>query len=101
MYVSGKFEFKFSLVKSHLQKSPKNYTKSFGIKIINKNDQLIQLNSSIDSVASLLKKKLNEMKGIKHIETLKLTFKKTTVDTDKSNRWEKPGIGQFLRGSLP
>ena len=24
------------------------------------------------------------MKGIKHIETLKLTFKKTTVDADKS-----------------
>ena len=24
------------------------------------------------------------MKGIKHIETLKLTFKKTTVDTDKN-----------------
>ena len=42
-----------------------------------------QLNSTIDSVASLLKKQLNEMKGIKYIETLKLTSKKTTVDADK------------------
>ena len=42
----------------------------------------MQLNSTIDGVASLLKKQLNEMKGIKYIETLKLTFKKTTVHTD-------------------
>ena len=45
----------------------------------------MQLSSTIDSVASLLKKQLNEMKGIKHIETLKLTFKKTTVDADKND----------------
>ena len=43
-----------------------------------------QLNSTIDSVAFLLKKQLNEMEGIKHIETLKLIFKKTTVDADKN-----------------
>ena len=67
-----------------LIKAIKNYTKSFGIKIINKNEPIIQLNSTIDSVASLLKKQLNEMKGIKHIETLKLTFKKTTIDADKN-----------------
>ena len=65
-------------------KALKNYTKSFGIKIINKNEPPIQLNSIIDSVASLLKKHFNEMKGIKDIETLKLTFKKTTVDADKN-----------------
>ena len=53
-------------------------------KIINKNEPLIQLNRTIDSVASLLKKQINEMKGIRHIETLKLTFKKTTVDADKN-----------------
>ena len=67
-----------------LRKSLKNYTKSFGIKIINKNEPLIQLNNTIDSVASLLKKQLNEMKGIKHIETLKLTSKKTTAGADKN-----------------
>ena len=67
-----------------LRKPLKTYTKLFGIKIINKNDPLIQLNSTIDRVASLLQNQLNEMKGIKHIETLKLTFKKTTVDADKN-----------------
>ena len=34
--------------------------------------------------ASLLKEQLNEMKGIKLIETLKLTFKKTTINADKN-----------------
>ena len=43
----------------------------------------LPLNSTIDSIAFLLKKQLNEVKGIKHIETLKLTFKKTTVDADQ------------------
>ena len=67
-----------------LRKALKNYTKSFGIKIIIKNDSLLQLNSTIDSVASLLKKQLKEMKGIENIETLKITYKKTTVDADKN-----------------
>ena len=39
-----------------LRKAHKNYTTSFGIKIINKSEPLIQLNSTIDIVASLLKK---------------------------------------------
>ena len=57
-------------------------------KIINKNEPIIQLNSTIDIVTSLLKKQLNEMKGIKYIETLKLTFKKTTIDADKNEpKW--------------
>ena len=59
-------------------------TRSFGIEINNKSDPLIQLNTTIDSVASLLKKQLNEMKGIKHSETSKLTFKKTTIDANKN-----------------
>ena len=71
------------MIKYH-EKALKNYTKSFGIKIIDKNERIIQLNSTIDSVASLLKKQLNEIKGIKYIETLKLTFKKTTIDTNKN-----------------
>ena len=84
--VSQKIEKKINYQKSWfpLRKLKlKNYTKSFGIKIINKNEPIIQLNSTIDSVTSLLKKRLNEMKGIKYIETLKLKFKKTTVDADK------------------
>ena len=67
-----------------MRKAFKNYTKSFGIKIIDKNEPIIQLNNNIDSVASLLKGQLNEMKRIKYIEALKLTFKKTTVDADKN-----------------
>ena len=54
------------------------------IKIINNNDSLIQLNSTINSVVSLLKKQLNKFQRIKNIKTLKLTFKKTTIDTDKN-----------------
>ena len=67
-----------------LRKALKNYTKLFEIKIIDKRDPLIQPNRTTDSAASLLKKELNEMKGIKHIDTLKLTFKKTSVDADKN-----------------
>ena len=44
----------------------------------------MQLNNIINSVASLLKGQLNKMKRIKYIETLKLTFKKTTIDADKN-----------------
>ena len=84
--VSQKIEKKINDQKLRfpLRKTLKIYTKSFGIKIINKNEPIIQLNSTIDSVASLLKKQLNEMKGIKYIDTLKLTFKKTTIDADKN-----------------
>ena len=41
----------------------------------------MQLNSTTDSVATLLKAQLNEMKGL---ETLKLIFKKTTVSANKN-----------------
>ena len=84
--VSHKIEEKINDQKSWfpLRKALKNYTKLFGIKLINKNEPIIQLNSTIDSVASLLKKQLNEMKGIKYTETLKITFNKTTTDADKN-----------------
>ena len=42
------------------------------------------IQNHFDSVTSLLKKQLNEMKGIKNIETLKLTLKKTTINADKN-----------------
>ena len=81
--VSQKKEKKINDKKSWfpLSKTLKNYTKSCGIKIVNKNEPIIQLNSTIYNVASLLKEKLNEMKGIKHIETLKLTLNKIIIDT--------------------
>ena len=55
--VSQKIEKKINDEKSWFssRKALKNYTKSFGIKIIDKNEPIIQLNNTIDSVASLLK----------------------------------------------
>ena len=53
--VSQKIEKKINDEKSWfpLRKALKNYTKAFGIKIIDKNEPIIQLNNTIDSVASL------------------------------------------------
>ena len=68
-----------------LRKALKNYTKSFGIKIVDKNDPITQLNKTIKGVEFLLKDQLHVMKGIKYIETLKLTLKKITIDADKKD----------------
>ena len=68
-----------------LRRALKNYTKSFGNKIVDKNDPIIQLNKTIKGVEFLLKDQLNVMKGIKYIETLKLTLKKTTIDAVKKD----------------
>ena len=59
--------------------------KSFGIIIFDKNDPTIQLNKTIRGVEFLFKDQLHVMKGIKYIETLKLTLKKTTIDADKKD----------------
>ena len=45
---------------------------------------MVQLNGTMNSVASILKKRLNEMKGIKYVETLKETFKERIVDNNES-----------------
>ena len=68
-----------------LRKALKNYTKSFRIKIVDKNNPIIQLSKTIKGVEFLLKDQLHVMKGIKYIETLKLTLKKTTIDADKKD----------------
>ena len=62
----------------------KSSEKLYKINII-QNEPMTQLNSTIDSAASLLKGQLNEMKGIKYTGTLKLTFKKTTIDANKKD----------------
>ena len=67
-----------------IMKSVKNYTKSFKIAIIGKSDPFTQLNSTMYIVEHILNKQLDEMKGIKHIETLKVTFKKTIVSNNES-----------------
>ena len=79
--VSQKIEKK--IISFPSRKALKNYTKSFGIKIFDENDPIIQLNKTNKGVAFLLKEQLNIMKGIKYMETLKLALKKTTIDADK------------------
>ena len=81
--VSQKIEKK--IIWFPLRNALKSYTKSFGIKIVDKNDPITQLNKTIEGVEFLLKDQLYVMKGIKYIETLKLTLKKTTIDADKKD----------------
>ena len=82
-HVSQKIEKK--IIWFPLRKALKTYTKSFVIQIVDKNDPIIQLNKTIKGVEFLLKDQLHVMKGIKHIETLKLTLKKTNIDADKKD----------------
>ena len=51
---------------------------------INKNYPLIQLNSTMYIVEHNLNKQLDAIKGIKHIETLKVTFNKTIFSNNES-----------------
>ena len=81
--VSQKIEKK--IIWFPLRKALKNYTKSFRIKIVDKNDPIIQLNKTIKGVEFLLKDQLHVMNRIKYIETLKLTLKKTTIDADEKD----------------
>ena len=57
-------------------KALKGYTKSFEIKIKNKKDPLIQLQNTRKAIEQHIKKLLIEMKGLKFIETLRITSKK-------------------------
>ena len=68
-------------IKKSIKKMIQNHLKS---QSSIKNDQLIQLNSTMYIVEHILNKQLDEMKGIKHIETLKVTFKKTIVSNNES-----------------
>ena len=68
-------------IKKSIKKIIQNHLKS---QSSIKNDPLIQLNSTMYIVEHILNKQLDEMKGIKHIETLKVTFKKTIVSNNES-----------------
>ena len=59
-----------------LQQALKGYTKSFEISIINNKDPLTQLQNTRKAVEYHIMKILTSMKGLKFIETLKVTFKK-------------------------
>ena len=57
-------------------KALKGYTKSYEISIKNDKDPLVQLQNTRKGVESHIKDILTSMKGIKYIETLKVTFEK-------------------------
>ena len=58
------------------EKALKGYTKSFEINIKNKKDPLIQLQNTKKAVDYFVNERLNEMKGLKYVETLKVVFDK-------------------------
>ena len=60
------------------KKAMKGYTKSYEISIKNIKDPLLQLQKTRDATAHHIKNTLTSMKGIKFIETIKVTFTKTT-----------------------
>ena len=64
-------------------KALKSFTKSFEISIKHNKDPLIQLTNIRKAIESLLKKQLDEMNGMKAVETLKVTFEKQ-LDEDKT-----------------
>ena len=61
-------------------KALKGYTKSFEINIKNNKDPLIQLQNTRLGLKYYIIKTLTSMKGLKFVETLKVTFKKLSKD---------------------
>ncbi|XP_068713295.1 uncharacterized protein [Montipora foliosa] len=59
-------------------KALKGFTKSYEINIKNSKDPLLQLRNTRKAVAIHIKKILKSMKGLKFIETLRVTFEKQT-----------------------
>ena len=59
-------------------KALKGYTKSFEINIKNNKDPLMQLQNTRKAVANHIENILTSMKGLKFIETLRVTFEKET-----------------------
>ena len=59
-----------------IDKALKGYTKSFEISIKNNKDPLIQMQNTRKAIEQRLMTLLNEMKGLKYVETLKVTFNK-------------------------
>ena len=63
-----------------LAKALKSYTKSYEISINNKKDPLIQLQNTRKAVEHHIISLLESMKGLKFVETLKITLKKVSND---------------------
>ena len=63
-----------------VDKALKGYTKSYEINIKNNKDPLVQMRNTRKTIESHINKLLNETKGLKYVETLKVTFKKLADD---------------------
>ena len=63
-----------------LSKALKGYTKSYEISIKNDKDPLAQLQNTRKAIEHHIRNILESMKGLKFIETLKVTFKKSTKE---------------------
>ena len=61
-------------------KALKGYTKSFEINIKNNKDPLAQMQNTRKAIEHHVITLLNEMKGLKYVETLKVTFEKNSGD---------------------
>ena len=53
----------------------KGYTKSYEISIKNNKDPLVQMQNTRKAIEIAINSQLNEIKGLKYVETLKVTFK--------------------------
>ena len=60
-------------------KALKGYTKSYEISIKNNKDPLAQMQNTRNAIEHRVITLLNEMKGLKYVETLKVTFEKIQV----------------------
>ena len=61
-------------------KALKGYTKSYEINIKNNKDPLAQMQNTRKAIEHRVITLLNEMKGLKYVETLKVTFEKISAD---------------------
>ena len=66
-----------------LEKALKGYTKSYEIEIIDDVDPLTQLTKTRKEIKLKLGSQLKQMKGMKYVETLKVTFEKQ-LDKDRT-----------------
>ena len=63
-----------------VNKALKGYTESYEVAVIDDKDPLVQLQKTRQKLGFYIKNILESMKGLKFIETLKVTFEKTTGD---------------------
>lgn len=67
---------------TRFKKALKDVVQSYEVGIKNEMNPLGQLNKTMKWIETYLKTVLNEIKGFKLVETLKLTFKKKPKDKD-------------------